>query len=113
MRPLRRLVDAPREVMRSGTFRTCIRGGDPGPVIPARGGVTAAPRAAHATRSLVLRVALLLDQLRAEQQVQLLLDRGAAVVGAVDRAGELDELGVEGARRLLLADPVFDVPELR
>ena len=54
--------------------------------------------------SAVLLVGLFLDQPRAELQVDALLDRGALVVGDVDRARELDEVAVEGLPRFLVAD---------
>src|ERR1700757_3583185 len=41
--------------------------------------------------ALILAVALFLDQLRAEQAVDLFLERAAFVVAQVDATGELDE----------------------
>src|SRR5579862_7655519 len=69
--------------------------------------------AASAIRSAsaVLLVGLLLDQPRAEQGVDALLDGGTLVVGQVDRARQLDEVAVEALLGLLVADAVLDVPQ--
>ena len=63
------------------------------------------------SRGAVGRMHLLLDDLRAEQHVDLAFDRCPPVVEDVDVAGELDELGVEALFRLVLALGVLDVPE--
>ena len=50
-------------------------------------------------------------ELRAEQLVDLLLDGGAAVIGLVDRARQVDEAVAEILGFLASADVVLDVPQ--
>ena len=56
-------------------------------------------------------IGLFLDQIRAQQQIDLALDLAAPVIGAVDRAGQDDESLAEIAAPLAVADFVLDVPE--
>ena len=60
-------------------------------------------------RARVIR--LLLDDLRPQPLVDPPLDRRAAVVGLVNRAGQLDEPRAKVARPLARADVVLDPPE--
>src|SRR5437868_1611998 len=58
------------------------------------------------------RVGFLFHEIRAEQHVDLALERGTQIVGLIDAAGEADEIRAEIAVRLAQADCVFDLPEL-
>src|SRR3954470_15240337 len=68
---------------------------------------------AGTTRDLssIILIRLLFDQRRAELEVDRALDRRALIVADVDRARELDELGVERFGFFFQADVVFDVPQ--
>src|SRR5439155_21260950 len=60
---------------------------------------------------LVRRVGLFFDQAGAERAVDAPLEIGAAIVGPIDRAGQLDETRAEVVPPLALADVVLDLPE--
>src|SRR5690606_6648133 len=60
----------------------------------------------------VFRVALFFHDGRTEARVDLPLDCGAFIVGHVDRSSQINELLVERARALLVADAILDVPQL-
>src|SRR5580658_7272419 len=58
-------------------------------------------------------VGFLFDDGGVELAVDAMLDRRALVVADIDRAGKLDERSIEALLRLMLADAIFDIPELR
>src|SRR5690606_5726144 len=60
----------------------------------------------------VVPVGLFLDQRRTQRGVDFALDARALVVLHIDRTRQADEARVEGLRRLLVADVVFDLPQL-